>query len=554
MENRLRRYLKEKTIWKILITANIISIEDSVEKGINVFNNLDKKYNYLDLFRELSKINNHKIGDAVKSIRDSVDDSIKKKEPYQINMIKVILRGYIHEAKLKKDKLLEDNPEMEEIEEIKQDRQLNSFNFTEFMNIDDKKIYYVNRMFASSTINMIFAPPKNMKSFVSYYLALCIAQGKNFFNQKTKKVSVCYFDWENPIGDVQNRLKGICKGMDFNPEDLNNLHFFPRQSPLLRVEKYGAVVYEDLKEELIAFIKENDIKIIFFDTLRRLGNFEENDSGTINMIKSDLFDPIIKETSACIIFLHHTSKEGNTYRGSVDIEGIIDTSFKINKIQKNDYVNLKISCAARRNNEIDLISSAVTISNNSYEDDDGDMVEEIDEVIFERTISNDDGEENYSDYRALMIEKLDPIEEYKNKELVDLIKSNTQVSSTNTLNRVIRWLVKANILLKTGVHKNTRYNLNPQLKKGVEVQTYYKGEDTTHELVQKHLHKMFKEADIVKKKQITNDPKNNLNGLFDVKYVSVVLNDWNTKGWLILSNEKEIRVTEKYKEMNKNER
>ena len=64
-----------------------------------------------------------------------------------------------------------------------------------------------------------------MKSFISYYLALCLCSGKQFLYQKTKKVNVGYFDWENPISDIQNRVLGMCKGMGFKELELDNLYF-----------------------------------------------------------------------------------------------------------------------------------------------------------------------------------------------------------------------------------------------------------------------------------------------------------------------------------------
>jgi len=42
-----------------------------------------------------------------------------------------------------------------------------------------------------------------------------------------------------------------------------------------------------------------------------------------------------------LYFYYHTSKEGKNYRGSVDIEGILDTSFSVEKKIKDDIINLK---------------------------------------------------------------------------------------------------------------------------------------------------------------------------------------------------------------------
>lgn len=549
MKNKFEMFISKEFIFKLLVSCDLIDIEKTTkDKALEKFLKLDERYKFYRIFSALYLSGSENFKDAIKYLNNELDKSFKEGKKYDINLVAPILRSFLVKNVNKANEL--ENKVNEIIEESDLRRKLNPFNFNDFLNIDDKKIYYVNRMFAASTINMVFAPPKNMKSFISYYLALCISQGKDFFKQKTKKVSVGYFDWENPISDVQNRIRGICKGMDFDTTNINNFYFFPKQHTLLRVEKFDTMVYMDLKEQLIDFIKEKEIKVLFFDTLRRLGNFEENDSRTINTIKSDLFDPLINETGVCIIFLHHTSKEGSNYRGSVDIEGIVDTSFKIRKIQRNDSLEIIIDCAARRNNEIDKITSSVVITNNSYEDENGDMIEDIEEVIFEKKQNKDDQEDNYSEYRKIIIDNLLIDEEYKNKELVEILKDKTNITSIRTLNKIIAWLTKVNVLMKTGENKNTRYYLNPNLKYSEEVKTYYKGEDITKENIENSLHRMFKDNDALLKEKIINDKKQHLNGLFNIEYIAPILDDWNKKGWLNLTRDGEIRVTELYREEN----
>lgn len=544
MENKFKNYLSNRLIFNIARTSNIINIKDNQEKAIEVFNQLDEKYKFYRLFQELEALDKTKCQYVNQLILQDVMKAKKNNEEFNLNLITIQLRSCIHEAKQEK------GLESEAPEELEKKKYFTPYSFKDFLSLDDKKIYYVNRMFAANTINMIFAPPKNMKSFISYYLALCISTGSDFFKQRTKKVNVCYFDWENPVSDVQNRLKGICKGMEFDTSKIDGLFFFPKQHSLIRVERYETIVYPDLKDELIEFIKDNDIKVIFFDTLRRLGNFEENDSGTINTIKSDLFDPIMNETGVCIIFLHHTSKEGTNYRGSVDIEGIVDTSYKIKKLKKADFLDIVMTCEARRNNEIDKITSSVTITNNSYLDDNGDMIEDIDEVIFEKKDNFDsEDDNNYGEYRKVIIEKLNVNEEYMNKELTNVLKDNCGINSSNTINKIIAWLTKIDVLIKTGFNKSIRYSLNPQHKNEEVGETFHEKQAHTRETIEYELHKMFLENDVISNKTLINDQKENLNGLFNIEYIAPILNDWNKKGWLNLVRKSEIRVTEKYKEV-----
>lgn len=440
--------------------------------------------------------------------------------------------------------------------EVKEQSKLSFLSFKDFLNKEDKKTYYVNKMFGSGTINMIFSPPKQMKSFVSYYIAMCVAAGKPFLNQKCKKVPVIYFDWENPISDVQNRLQGIMKGMDFTFEDLENFYLFPKNPTLLRAERFDSFVYEHLRDELIEFIKEKEAKILFFDTLRRIGNFDENDSKAINTLKSDLFDPIINETNVCIIFLHHTSKEGQTYRGSVDIEGILDTSFVVKKKEEEDEIKLTMECVARRNNEIDKISSSVSIESSQIEDEDGDMYEIIDSVEFKRVedIEEDEEANNYKAYRDFFIEYLEKDEEYKNKDLSGMLHTKFKLQSTTTINKILSWcsfLARPKVLIKQGSGKQVRYTINPELKDNfnkwdnVEV-INCEDIDSGTESIEKILHSKFKEYDEVNLSTLINNSEKGFTGDFSEDKISLIIDDWNKKGWIEHKKKNKLVISKKY--------
>lgn len=468
MENKFSNLLSNTFIMKLLVCSNIIDFEKTTkDEAIKIFLELDEKNKYYRILSSLAI--NKKLNEAIKRISKDLDLTFENKS-YNINLFKPMLRSFLSEDVNESEKMIEDTVTLIE-DKKKEQRTLKPLSFSDFMKTIEKKKYYVKNMFAAGTINMIFSPPKQMKSFVSYYLALCMATGNDFLEQKTKKSNVCYFDWENPMSDVQNRIKGICKGMKFDMTKIDNLFFFPRQTTLIKVEKFDSFVYDDVREELLNFIKDNDIKIIFFDTFRRLGNFDENDSRTINTIKSELFDPLINKTGVCIIFLHHTSKEGKTYRGSVDIEGIVDTSFKITKKEGEDDILLKVTCDARRNNEIDCIKANVEIENISKEDEDGEMYEEIQTVKFKRIEINEIEEvaNDYKQYRAKMVENLVIDEKYRNKDLKEILQAEFDIKSDRTISNILKWMVNVDILIKTGSHKTTRYEINQEIKNDIGV-------------------------------------------------------------------------------------
>lgn len=505
----------------MLVLSNKIKKDDSDEVMYDVFLNWIEKNKQFR--QQISILNENELKSFVNLLENEFNKVKDLDQSYfPFDSLKLYLKKFILKNSLN-------------IPEPKENK-LTPLSFSKFLEYEDKKQYYIKNMFAKGTINMIFSPPASMKSFVSYYMALCLATGTPFLNQKVKKVNIGYFDWENPVSDIQNRIKGICEGMKFDINNINNFYFFSKQPTLLKVTNHDSFVIEDLKQELLEFIKENEIKVLFFDTLRRLGNFDENDSGAINTIKSELFDPLINECNVCVIFLHHTSKEGKNYRGSVDIEGILDTAFSITKKEKEDSIHLNIKNTKRRNNEIEEICAIVEIENDEIEDEDGDMLNVINSVKFNKVVEDENKEEsNYSEYRSFIINNLEFGKKYKNKELCETLSYNFGISSTATNNRIIKWLVSINILKSFGEYKSKYYVLNP---------SYAEREDSIKlKNYEKHILELFIENDMVSIDLIKEK--------VEEPYYSLLINKWIASGWLNQAKQGYLKVTELFEAENK---
>ena len=514
------------TLYKMLVCAKKVSKEATEKEIFEVYDNwlrINKRFR-----SEIAELNSDQRTLFKQQLQQEFSNLNIDKAFFAFDSIKLHLKRFLLSQQKDKKKGILDQM-LQEIEDNKP--KLTPLSFQEFINKDDKKEYYIKNLFAKGTINMIFSPPASMKSFVSYYMSLCLSQGINFLNQKTKQVNVCYFDWENPISDVQNRIKGMCKGLNKELNEIDNLYFFPKQPTLLRVNNYDSYVMEELKEQLLEFIKDNEIKVLFFDTLRRLGNFDENDSGAINTIKSELFDPLINECEVCIIFLHHTNKEGKDYRGSVDIEGILDTAYSIKKVCKEDSISLTLTNTKRRNNELEQLKCSVTIENEDYEDD-GEMYERITNVQFGKLAEEDvDESGEYKAYKDFMIDSLIFGQKYKNKELAEMLSYTFGIASSRTQNKIIKWLVDINILKSFGDNRSKYYILNPAHSK--------REENIQLKELEKHFFNLFKDNDLVS--------IDLLKGKFEEKYYSLLVADWVSKGWVFESKKGYLSVTDLFK-------
>lgn len=522
-----------KLLRMMLTLSNRITKDATNEQMYEVWDDwLRKNKEYRINIGNLNEENKKQYVDSINNLFVDIVDM--DKTYFAFDVIKIHLKRHILSIESKQNKKKGILEKMhEDIEESRV--QLSPLSFTDFMNKEDRKEYYIKNLFAKGTINMIYSPPACMKSFISYYLALCLSRGYDFLNQKTKRVNVGYFDWENPISDVQNRVKGMCKGLDINVKDIDNFYFFPKQPTLLKVNNYDSYVISDLKQQLMDFIKLNNIQVLFFDTLRRLGNFDENDSTAINIIKSQLFDPLINELQLCIIFLHHTNKEGRDYRGSVDIEGILDTAYSVTKIEREDFISLKFKNTKRRNNELEMLNCSVQIENEDYEDEDGEMYERITCVKFLKVAEEEEQSNGeYKQYKDYCIETLNIGDKYKNKELCKMLKENFGVSSSTTQTKIIKWLVSINILKSFGQFKSKYYILNPSYST--------KQESTQLIELEKHFMNMFKDNQLVSIELLKDK--------FEEKFYGLIVGDWVSKGWLNNAKKGYLSVTDLFKQEN----
>ncbi len=220
----------------------------------------------------------------------------------------------------------------------------------EIYNLKPNNKYIVESFIYPQNVIMLFSPPKNYKSMMALYLAMCVANGRKFFGLKTKKGKVLYLDRENNDSLIHQRLHALRRG--------HLKQFFRKNFPLNFLIRQGDFENQLWVEQLINTIKKEKIKLIFIDTMKRYSsNFDENSANDINRIYINVYQPIIDECNCSIVFLHHTNRTGD-YRGSGDFLGMVDSAYQIGKIGKDGF---KMSCFAARGGEIDEIVGTLDI-------------------------------------------------------------------------------------------------------------------------------------------------------------------------------------------------
>jgi len=212
---------------------------------------------------------------------------------------------------------------------------LNSLYSTEF----PEPRWLIDKILPYNGITAISGVPKTGKSMLSLHLARCISTGSRFLGEfDTQQGGVLIINKEDPLRLIQERFKSLDQNGNLP------VYFCTYNNLYLDTDKYI--------DSLIEFIKQNDIKLVIFDSFRRIFKGEENSSQVISEVHSRL-KKLIENKDLSILFIHHHGKEGmfkrrniaEKLRGSSDILAMLDCLLVV---ETKDNETLTITQAALR--------------------------------------------------------------------------------------------------------------------------------------------------------------------------------------------------------------
>lgn len=171
-------------------------------------------------------------------------------------------------------------------------------------------------------IAAIYGPSGSGKSFLAIDMALSIAKGEKWFDNKVKPCPVVYITLEGESG-LSNRLaayKRHCGSIDGNVK-------FILGKPLNMLEPTDiSVLYDDLiKEEMIG-------GVVIIDTLNRAApGMDENSSSDMgHVIQSAKL--LQSELNGMIILVHHTGKDASKgLRGHSSLNAALDATIEVTR-------------------------------------------------------------------------------------------------------------------------------------------------------------------------------------------------------------------------------
>jgi len=331
-------------------------------------------------------------------------------------------------------------------EEIKDYRcqKIETWTFKDFEKLKKDKNFLIGHVLYPKTVNMVYSPPAQFKSLMCLDMALCLANGLNWLgNEVKKKKKVLYCDKENNDQLIKERLLGLHKGHNLKR----------RKFPLQILRRNGDLLNVEFIKALHKFVEENEIEVIFFDTLHRFADYDENRSDDVNRLYTMVFQPLIEKFGVSIVFLHHTKKDGG-YRGSGDFLGMVDTAWSIRREGKSN--KFKIINEKARSGEIENISGEI---------DFGVINKELEYVKIIRLNEAKDVSQKINKLKSVTNFIKDICKEghiMKRKDIIDAFEMaelgfiTTEDSLTKLVTRSLKWLVDNAYLEKSGKGEYTK--------------------------------------------------------------------------------------------------
>lgn len=223
-------------------------------------------------------------------------------------------------------------------EEVKDEKNLESgerrrfFADSELSKVKDAKTeWLIENWIPKGDICFIVGKAASFKTTITLHMSYALSTGKLAFNvYPTKKSKVLYLNEENSNNIFLNMISRVKKGLDITESDPNI--FFSL------MENFRLDKIDDL-QQIIKYIKENNIEVLVCDSFRRFIGFDENKATEMSLLFNNL--KVLRKTcnNLTIIILHHLKKDNpqnqgdprDAIRGSSDILNSVDSAIYLKR-------------------------------------------------------------------------------------------------------------------------------------------------------------------------------------------------------------------------------
>ncbi len=184
-------------------------------------------------------------------------------------------------------------------------------------------------IFSPGSITLIWGSSHSGKSTCALTCACGLASGKGVFcfTANSTPIKVLYIDGESTKHLAKERLDRVTAN-NYNQEllDKNLIYMGCRGQGISFTDP-------NFQKNLLQFIKDNKIKVVFFDNLISL--FDSASFGSkVDLLFAFFYE--LEKLGVAVCFIHHANKEGNMFKGSADLESKSQTVFYI---EGNEQIN-----------------------------------------------------------------------------------------------------------------------------------------------------------------------------------------------------------------------
>lgn len=184
----------------------------------------------------------------------------------------------------------------------------------------------------------IASPPGTYKTFTALNIALCVATGRDLYDQFTvEQGRVLYIDEENSRGLILNRVEALLKGSEIT-QSLEEI--FLCQGQQLRLDtNEGANI-------LLELIQAYMPNVVILDSLVRFMDGDEDKARDVRKLFETLKREMDEDNEISFIILHHTRKgkagkngdEMDGLRGSGDLSAQADVIAMLSPKGNNSFL------------------------------------------------------------------------------------------------------------------------------------------------------------------------------------------------------------------------
>lgn len=195
--------------------------------------------------------------------------------------------------------------------------------------------YLIDKILPKGALGCVYGKPGSGKSFLALDWALCVAHGAPWGAREIRGGPVLYIVAEGS-GGLGIRVRAWLEHA--NLADIDNIQFLPLAVNLLDLHQRAA---------LLQVATEIGPVLIIIDTLARsMVGGDENSARDVGLL-IDAADRLRQATNATVVLVHHTGKDGQTYRGSSALEGACDTMIEV----QLDGDRVTVACEKQKDDE-----------------------------------------------------------------------------------------------------------------------------------------------------------------------------------------------------------